>query len=88
MAGMREQIDGNPPMPLYEYRCNECTRRFTLLVGVTAEKTKRACPRCGSRKVTKLISRIAPIVRDDFDSDLDDADLGDEYGDDLDDFED
>jgi len=82
-------------VPLYEYRCNECERRFSLLVGVTAKKPKHVCPRCGSRKLTKLISRIAPIQRDNLDSDLDDADFGDEdglgdgdYGDDLDDFED
>jgi len=81
-------------MPLYEYRCNECKRRFSLLVGVTAKKAKRACPRCGSRKMTKLISRIAPILRDDVDGDLDDSDfegddeLGDDYGEDLGDFED
>jgi putative FmdB family regulatory protein len=76
-------------MPLYEYRCKECGRRYTLLVGVTAEKPKRACPRCGSPKATKLISRIAPIVReDDFDDDWegeDYDDAGDDYDDDFDD---
>ena len=74
-------------MPLYEYRCSECERRFTLLVGVTAAKAKRACPKCGSRKLTKLISRIAPVVRqEDFGGGFDDADLGndDEFGDDYD----
>ena len=82
-------------MPLYEYRCRECERRFTLLVGVTAAKAKRACPKCGSRKLTKLISRIAPVVRqEDFGGDFDDADLGpddefrDDGGDDYDDFDD
>lgn len=82
-------------MPLYEYRCRECERRFTLLVGVTAAKVKRACPKCGSRKLTKLISRIAPVVRqEDFGGDFDDADLGpddefgDDGGDDYDDFDD
>jgi len=74
-------------MPLFEYRCSECKRRFTLLVGVTAAKAKRACPKCGSRKLTKLISRIAPVVRqEDFGDDFDDADLDadDEFGDDYD----
>ena len=82
-------------MPLYEYRCSECKRRFTLLVGVTAAKAKRACPKCGSRKLTKLISRIAPVVRqEDSGGDFDDADLGDgdefgdDDGDDFDDFDD
>ena len=74
-------------MPLYEYRCSECKRRFTLLVGVTAAKARRACPKCGSRKLTKLISRIAPVVRqEDLGGDFDEADLGpdDEFGDDYD----
>jgi len=79
-------------MPLYEYRCKKCGRRFSLLVGVTAEKTPIRCPRCGSRQATKLISRIAAIVReedfgdsdfDDMDEDLDD--YGDEYGEDFED---
>lgn len=63
-------------MPLFEYRCKECGRRFALLVGMTAEKAKLECPACGSRKATKLISRIARVPRDDdFDDDL--GDLGD-----------
>ncbi len=74
-------------MPLYEYKCDKCGRKLTLLIGVTADKPKQVCPRCGSRKLTKLISRIAPIGRgDEFDDDLGDGDLeggdelGDEYG--------
>ncbi len=70
-------------MPLYEYRCKECSRRYTLLVGMTAKKPRRECPRCGSRRATKLMSRIASIVRsDDVDDDFGDMD------DDYDDFED
>lgn len=73
-------------MPLYEYRCRKCQRTFSLLVGMTAKQQKRACPHCGSRQLSKLISRIAPIVRgDDVDTDDfdDDGDLED-----YDDFED
>ncbi len=63
-------------MPLYEYRCDECRRKFSLLVGVTAKKEKQVCPKCGSRKITKLISRVSPVKRgdDDFDGDLDEGD--------------
>ena len=75
-------------MPLFEYRCSECGKRFTLLVGVTAEKTPLRCPKCGSRKATKLMSRIAPVVsgEEDFEaSDLDDDfDADGDYEDDLD----
>ena len=73
-------------MPVYEYRCEKCTRRFSLLVGVTAEKAPLRCPRCGSTRATKLISQIAPIVREEGLDDLgglDDSDLGG-AGEDLD----
>lgn len=71
-------------MPLYEYRCNKCDRRFSLLVGVTAEKAKLVCPRCGYGRATKLISRIAPVVREDDIDDFDDSDLDDDYDGDYD----
>jgi putative FmdB family regulatory protein len=45
-------------MPLFEYRCEECRRRFTLLVGVVAEAAKQECPRCRSTQIRKLISRF------------------------------
>jgi len=60
-------------MPLFEYRCDKCGKRFTFLVGVTAEKAKLRCPKCGGTKATKLISRIAWVGRsgeDDFDDDF------------------
>ncbi len=58
---------------------------LTLLVGVTADKPKRKCPKCGSRKVTKLISRIARVPRGEEDFDEDDFDAGGEDLEDLDD---
>ncbi|MFN3653517.1 MAG: FmdB family zinc ribbon protein [Armatimonadota bacterium] len=45
-------------MPLYEYRCEECSRRFTLLVGMVAQPAAQQCPRCGSAQLRKLISRF------------------------------
>jgi putative FmdB family regulatory protein len=46
-------------MPIYEYRCSECRRRFSALVGVVAGAAAPRCPRCGSEQITKLISRFA-----------------------------
>jgi putative FmdB family regulatory protein len=46
-------------MPLFEYRCQDCKRRFTLLVGMVAEAPKQACPRCGGARLQKLISRFS-----------------------------
>jgi putative FmdB family regulatory protein len=45
-------------VPLYEFRCNQCGKVFTFLVGVVANNTDPYCPRCGSTQLTKLISRI------------------------------
>ncbi len=79
-------------MPLFEYRCEECGEKFTLLVGVTADKPKLKCPKCGGRKVTKLISRIARVPRGEDDFDDEDFDAGgedfDDADEDLDDWED
>jgi putative FmdB family regulatory protein len=48
-------------MPIYEYLCQPCKRSFSFLVGVGADAGEPECPRCGSRELRKLISRIARI---------------------------
>jgi putative FmdB family regulatory protein len=45
-------------LPLYEYRCNECGRKFSALIGVTAEPDDESCPGCGSKNATRLVSRF------------------------------
>lgn len=46
-------------MPVYEYRCADCGKKFQALVGVVAEPSDEKCPHCGSGNTTKLISRFA-----------------------------
>ena len=46
-------------MPIFEYRCGGCRRRFSLLVGVVAGTTEMRCPRCGGEQLEKLISRFS-----------------------------
>ena len=74
-------------MPLFEYRYDACGTKFSLLVGMTAEKAKLECPKCGGKKVTKLISRIARTPKsedfDDLGDDPGDTDADTDYGDDL-----
>jgi len=70
-------------MPLFEYRCDQCRRTFALLVGMTAEKARKECPHCGGRKLTKLISRPARIVKSESGDDLGDSDMPDDMGDDF-----
>jgi putative FmdB family regulatory protein len=46
-------------MPIFEYRCAGCRRKFSLLVGVVAGGSDARCPACGSEQIQKLISRFA-----------------------------
>lgn len=66
-------------MPIYEYRCNACRRRFNVLVGVIAQDDPLQCPHCGSIDVTRLISRFARLRNEDdiMDDMLDPDKIGD-----------
>ena len=46
-------------MPLYEYRCRECGERFEKLARFSASASEIECPKCGARKVDKLISAFS-----------------------------
>lgn len=52
-------------MPIYEYVCTECKRKFRKLVGVIATQTPLACPNCHSQQVNRLISRFARVRSED-----------------------
>jgi putative FmdB family regulatory protein len=44
-------------MPTYEFSCEKCNKKFTLILSVSEyEKTKFRCPKCKSVKVRQLIS--------------------------------
>ena len=47
-------------MPLYEYRCNGCHRRVTLLRSFS-DNSAPLCPECQSRNLTRLISRVSVL---------------------------
>lgn len=47
-------------MPLYEYDCKECGKRFEHLQYSADDKP--VCPHCGSRKLTKAFSVFAPAT--------------------------
>ena len=40
-------------MPIYEYTCEKCDKKFEILI---IGKDKPTCPKCGSRKVKRLMS--------------------------------
>jgi putative FmdB family regulatory protein len=49
-------------MPLFDYRCVDCKKRFSLLV---AEPHAQVCPACGSANIGKLVSRFARLRSED-----------------------
>ena len=46
-------------MPLYEYRCQDCRRRSTVLVRSLSGVVEPVCEHCGSGKLTRLISKFS-----------------------------
>jgi putative FmdB family regulatory protein len=48
-------------MPIYEYRCAKCGKKFEVLVFRTAEKSTPRCPQCGGERLKRLVSRFASI---------------------------
>ena len=46
-------------MPIYDYRCQQCRRRCSLLFQTYAAAEHAACPHCGSRDLTRLVTRFA-----------------------------
>jgi putative FmdB family regulatory protein len=48
-------------LPLFEFKCKSCARKFTALVGVIADSAPPKCPACGSTDLSKLMSRFAAV---------------------------
>jgi putative FmdB family regulatory protein len=45
-------------MPVYEFRCQDCSKNFSALIGMVAEPGDDKCPHCGSANTAKLVSRF------------------------------
>ncbi len=52
-------------MPIYEFVCDQCNRKFRKLVGVVAQPAPLQCPRCQSTDLNRLISRFARVRSED-----------------------
>ena len=53
-------------MPIYEYRCADCGKRPSIFFrSLAAVDTAPACPQCGGRHLTRLISRTAQVLSED-----------------------
>lgn len=47
-------------MPLYSFHCADCDTDAELLVGISEDP---ACPKCGSARFERQMSRIAPDIK-------------------------
>ena len=52
-------------MPIYEYQCEGCRRRLSLLIRSSAAAEGPRCPRCGSADLSRLMSRFATVKSED-----------------------
>ena len=48
-------------MAIYEYRCNTCKKRVSVLTLRVSEEVNPQCDRCGSRDLSRLMSRFATV---------------------------
>jgi len=46
-------------MPIYEYRCNDCGKRSSLLVLSSSHPPPLTCTYCHSAKLERILSRFA-----------------------------
>lgn len=46
-------------MPIYEFQCLQCKKKFSELIGVVYKEDEISCPKCGGKKLKKLISRFS-----------------------------
>lgn len=58
--GLKIQTYGGTAMPIYEYVCQNCRKRISLLV-LNRESYSPKCTRCGSADVQRIMSRFAAI---------------------------
>lgn len=52
-------------MPLFDFRCNSCSKKFTMMIGVVADSRDPACPACGATDLKKLIGRVSSLRSED-----------------------
>ncbi len=48
-------------MPLYEFCCADCRKKFTVLCPISSRDETHACQHCGSQKTSRLVSRVKMV---------------------------
>src|SRR5712692_9448685 len=66
-------------VPIYEYECQGCHRRVSLLIRTLSAAEAPRCPRCGNAALSRLMSRFATVKSEDsrLDSLSDSSSFGD-----------
>ena len=65
-------------MPIYEFRCHRCRRRTSVFTRSIGGPVKAVCSHCGSRDMSRLVSRVAVLhSEDDTFAGLDESSLAD-----------
>ena len=65
-------------MPIYEYRCQSCRKRTSVFVRSVSSNVTAVCKHCGSREISRMMSRVAVLRSDgDMPAGLDESSLGD-----------
>ena len=49
-------------MPLYEYQCKKCKKKFEKLVSISESGNPVKCPDCDSEETEKLLSTFSATV--------------------------
>jgi putative FmdB family regulatory protein len=50
-------------MPIYDFRCRECKKEFTLVLRLAEyEKRERACPHCQSKEVERVMTGCTVVT--------------------------
>jgi putative FmdB family regulatory protein len=52
-------------VPIYEYDCQGCRRRVSLLIRTLHGGEAPRCPRCGSAELSRLMSRFVTVKSED-----------------------
>jgi len=52
-------------VPIYEYRCDDCRKKISILTLRVSEPVEAVCEHCGGRRLTRLMSRFATVRSDD-----------------------
>ena len=45
-----------PAVPTYEFQCDKCHKRFSVVRAISAPARAHACPRCESKSTRQILS--------------------------------